>query len=73
MNPGLHPASAPASPEWAARVELAACYRLVAKLGLDDLIYNHISMRVPGEREQLGDVLVVRDAGEDRHQAWAAA
>ncbi|WP_238120348.1 MULTISPECIES: class II aldolase/adducin family protein [unclassified Xanthobacter] len=34
--------------EWAARVELAACYRLVAKLGLDDLIYNHISLRLPG-------------------------
>ncbi|MFG1344071.1 class II aldolase/adducin family protein [Xanthobacter autotrophicus DSM 431] len=34
--------------EWQARVELAACYRLVAKLGLDDLIYNHISLRVPG-------------------------
>jgi ribulose-5-phosphate 4-epimerase/fuculose-1-phosphate aldolase len=31
-----------------ARIALAACYRLVAKLGLDDLIYNHISMRVPG-------------------------
>lgn len=44
--PGVEPA------EWAARVELAACYRLVAKLGLDDLIYNHISMRVPGQREQ---------------------
>lgn len=34
--------------EWEARVQLAACYRMVAKLGLDDLIYNHISMRVPG-------------------------
>jgi ribulose-5-phosphate 4-epimerase/fuculose-1-phosphate aldolase len=34
--------------EWEARVALAACYRLVAKLGLDDLIYNHISLRVPG-------------------------
>lgn len=34
--------------EWQARVDLAACYRLVAQLGLDDMIYNHISMRVPG-------------------------
>jgi ribulose-5-phosphate 4-epimerase/fuculose-1-phosphate aldolase len=34
--------------EWEARVALAACYRLVARLGLDDLIYNHISLRVPG-------------------------
>lgn len=41
-----------ADAEWTARVELAACYRMVAKLGLDDLIYNHISMRVPGREDQ---------------------
>jgi ribulose-5-phosphate 4-epimerase/fuculose-1-phosphate aldolase len=29
-------------------VQLAACYRLVAHFGMDDLIYNHISARVPG-------------------------
>ncbi len=34
--------------EWAARVELAALYRLVALQGWDDLIYTHISARVPG-------------------------
>lgn len=34
--------------EWKARVDLAACYRLIAQLGLDDMIYNHISLRVPG-------------------------
>ena len=34
--------------EWEARVKLAACYRMVARLGMDDLIYNHISARVPG-------------------------
>ncbi|WP_434287089.1 class II aldolase/adducin family protein [Celeribacter sp. SCSIO 80788] len=38
--------------EWEARVSLAAAYRMVAKLGLDDLIYNHISMRVPGQSDQ---------------------
>lgn len=38
--------------EWEARVALAATYRLVAKLGLDDLIYNHISARVPGRDDQ---------------------
>jgi ribulose-5-phosphate 4-epimerase/fuculose-1-phosphate aldolase len=32
-----------------ARVDLAACYRLVAHYGWDDVIYNHCSMRVPGE------------------------
>src|SRR4029453_3867446 len=35
-----------------ARGALAAWYRLVAKLGLDDLIYNHISMRLPGHEDQ---------------------
>ncbi|MDH2237234.1 class II aldolase/adducin family protein [Pigmentiphaga sp. GD03639] len=34
--------------EWATRVDLAACYRLVAHFRMDDLIYNHISARVPG-------------------------
>ncbi|OBZ96608.1 aldolase [Pararhizobium polonicum] len=38
--------------EWRARVSLAAAYRLVAKLGLDDLIYNHISLRIPGTEDQ---------------------
>ncbi|WP_184520701.1 class II aldolase/adducin family protein [Muricoccus pecuniae] len=35
-----------------ARTSLAACYRLVARLGLDDMIYNHISLRVPGQDGQ---------------------
>src|SRR6516225_10670444 len=35
--------------EWQARVDLAAVYRLVAHQGWDDVIYNHCSMRVPGE------------------------
>ncbi|MDH2344562.1 class II aldolase/adducin family protein [Bradyrhizobium sp. SSUT77] len=43
---GIEPA------EWDARVKLAACYRMVAKLGMDDLIYNHISLRVPGQDDQ---------------------
>src|SRR6201996_3129653 len=34
--------------EWQARVELAALYRLVALYGGDDLIYTHISARIPG-------------------------
>jgi ribulose-5-phosphate 4-epimerase/fuculose-1-phosphate aldolase len=34
--------------EWEQRVALAACYRLVARYGWDDLIYTHISARVPG-------------------------
>jgi ribulose-5-phosphate 4-epimerase/fuculose-1-phosphate aldolase len=35
--------------EWEARVDLAAVYRLINHYGWDDVIYNHASMRVPGE------------------------
>ena len=38
--------------EWQARVELAAAYRLVAHFGWDDLIFTHISARVPGHGDQ---------------------
>jgi ribulose-5-phosphate 4-epimerase/fuculose-1-phosphate aldolase len=34
--------------EWQTRVDLAAAYRLVAHYGWDDLIFTHISARVPG-------------------------
>jgi len=34
--------------EWKARVDLAALYRLVALYGYDDMIFTHISARVPG-------------------------
>jgi ribulose-5-phosphate 4-epimerase/fuculose-1-phosphate aldolase len=30
------------------RVALAACYRLIAHFGMDDLVYTHISARLPG-------------------------
>lgn len=39
--------------EWHARVELAALYRLVAHFRWTDLIYTHISLRVPGEEAYL--------------------
>jgi ribulose-5-phosphate 4-epimerase/fuculose-1-phosphate aldolase len=35
--------------EWAARVQLAAAYRIFDHLGWTELIYNHISLRVPDE------------------------
>jgi ribulose-5-phosphate 4-epimerase/fuculose-1-phosphate aldolase len=35
--------------EWAKRVDLAAAYRLVHLYGMDEMIANHISARVPGE------------------------
>ncbi len=34
--------------EWKLRVELAACYRLVALYGWSDLVFTHISARIPG-------------------------
>lgn len=39
--------------EWQARVDLAACYRLVALHGWDDLIFTHISAKVPGTEDFL--------------------
>lgn len=41
------------STEWQARIDLAACYRLVAMHGWDDLIYTHISVRIPDTDEYL--------------------
>ena len=38
--------------EWQARVDLAACYRLVAMFGWEDLVYTHITLRVPGTDDQ---------------------
>lgn len=35
--------------EWSARQELAACYRIFDMMGWDEMIYNHITVRVPGE------------------------
>lgn len=39
--------------EWQARVDLAACYRLVADMRWGDLIYTHISAKVPGTEHYL--------------------
>ncbi len=38
--------------EWAVRVDLAAAYRLVAHFGWEDLVFTHISARVPGTVDQ---------------------
>src|ERR1700744_5526338 len=39
--------------EWALRVDLAACYRLIMHFGWDDLVLTHNSARVPGEPEHM--------------------
>lgn len=35
------------------RIQLAACYRLVSHFGMSDLIYNHITARIPGPEGHL--------------------
>jgi ribulose-5-phosphate 4-epimerase/fuculose-1-phosphate aldolase len=39
--------------EWETRVDCACAYRLVRHYGMDDMIYNHISARIPGTEEFL--------------------
>ena len=41
MSHNFHP------DEWAARLQLAACYRIFAMLGWTEMIYNHITIRLP--------------------------
>lgn len=38
--------------EWQTRVDLAACYRAVAMMGWDDLVFTHISAKIPGVENQ---------------------
>ncbi len=38
--------------EWKARVDLAAAYRLTDHFGMTDLLYNHITCRVPGTEDE---------------------
>ena len=37
--------------EWQARLDLAACYRIFDLMGWSESIYNHISLKVPGEED----------------------
>ncbi len=41
MSHNFHP------DEWTARLQLAACYRIFAMLGWTEMIYNHITVRLP--------------------------
>jgi ribulose-5-phosphate 4-epimerase/fuculose-1-phosphate aldolase len=45
------PAGAMSEAEWQMRIDLAACYRLVALYEMDDMFSTHISARVPGAEE----------------------
>jgi ribulose-5-phosphate 4-epimerase/fuculose-1-phosphate aldolase len=44
----LHEESPMTDAEWQVRVDLAACYRLVAHFEMDDLFATHVSVRAPG-------------------------
>ena len=48
MSAVLAPASSVSPAEWALRVQLAGAYRVADHLGWSELIYTHISVRVPG-------------------------
>lgn len=55
MTNTIYGVSKPAScsdAEWALRVQLTHCYRLVDYLGWTEMIFNHISVRVPGPEHQ---------------------
>jgi len=47
-----------AQAEWQARLELAACYRVFSFLGWTELIFNHITVRVPGEADDQRHYLI---------------
>ncbi len=51
-HPFRPPADLPQQDERETRVQLAACYRLVAHFGMTDLVYTHISARMPGTADE---------------------
>ena len=48
MKPALAPTHAVDKAEWALRVQLAAAYRVADLVGWSEMIYSHISVRIPG-------------------------
>ncbi|MFO1494085.1 MAG: class II aldolase/adducin family protein [Lysobacterales bacterium] len=53
MNPLIRPQvrASVSAEEWQIRVDLAACYRLIAAYGWSDLVFTHISAKLPGPDE----------------------
>jgi ribulose-5-phosphate 4-epimerase/fuculose-1-phosphate aldolase len=51
-HPGTAPPPGMDGAEWALRIELAGLYRVVHRLGWCDLIFNHITARVPGPQRR---------------------
>ena len=66
MNPSLDIPSVrdQVSPEeWQVRVDLAAAYRLVALFGWDDLVFTHLSARVPGPQGDHSHAFLINPYG----------
>ena len=60
--------------EWQARLDLAACYRLVDAYGMTDMIYNHITLRIPGTEHLLINLYLTRKRIEEPHVlSWGLA
>lgn len=51
--------------EWQTRVDLAACYRAVAMMGWDDLVFTHITAKIPGVENQFLDQSLRIDVRRD--------
>jgi ribulose-5-phosphate 4-epimerase/fuculose-1-phosphate aldolase len=49
--------------EWQARMDCAACYRLVAVFGMTDLVYNHITARIPDQAGEGAELLLINPYG----------
>ena len=54
--------------EWRARVQLAACYRVFDLLGWTEMIFNHITLRVPGPQR----VFLINPFGLMYHEVTAS-
>ncbi len=70
MNVAASPATMSGIPaeEWAVRCDLAALYRLVAHFRMTDLIYTHISARLPGPENHF----LINQYGVQFHEARAS-
>jgi ribulose-5-phosphate 4-epimerase/fuculose-1-phosphate aldolase len=67
-NPRLEAPIAMTDVEWQARVQLAACYRVFDVLGWTEMIFNHITLRVPGPQR----VFLINPFGLMYHEVTAS-
>ncbi len=58
--------------EWALRVDLAACYRIFDHLGWTELIYNHITVKVPEQDQGSGVHFLINPFGLMYHEVTAS-